>query len=345
MGINGLDQVPSPPALDDLYDDLKYEAGEAEAEGWWVAGAISLALSVYGFWVGFAAIRSWFSPGPFCSPECRRGILYAMVLLVPACLGVVLGLALIKGRNWAPPMAFAAFGAFALENLVRADLDFGFTYPMLFLVMFLVNLGGIAALVWGGRGWNPLSASREGLVGVAGNGLPGESAAAVDGQQEAGTGYALVSGRVVHPKEMGLEVQKAAPEGNVTPSRAEHSNSCRIAAAILLILAMAWYRIPDSLFRKDFLGVFSLERPPIPRWLAESPAISAFVLWGFVLATAILISQRWARIMTLVTAMTIAGMCFAYLPSASNPWLRAECLGLILLNGALVVVLLAPKCR
>lgn len=334
MGIDGLDQVPSPPALDDLYDDLKYEVGEAAAEGWWVAGTISLALSVYGFWVGFAALRAWFSPGPFCGPECRRGVLYAMLLLLPACLGVVLGLALIKGRNWAPPMAFALFGAFALENLVRVDLDFGFTYRLLFLVMFLANLGGIVALIWGGRRWDPLSASREGSVGGLDGALASGPADETAGERSAGIGVTLASGRVVHPEEIGLAVQEAAP-GEVRLRHAGRAPSCPIAAAALLIVAIAWYRIPDALLRKDFLGVFSFERPPVPHWIAASPVVSALVLWGFVLVTAILMSQRWARVMTLINAAIIVGMCLAYLPSAPTPWLRAECIGLALVNGAL----------
>lgn len=349
-----LDQVPSPPELEDLYDGLSDEApstaDDAQSRGWWLAGVISLALSAYGFWIGFAALRAWFSPGPFCGPECKRGILYALLLLAPACFGVILGLALIKGRIWAPPVALAVFGAFALENFVRIDLEFDFTYRLLFMVMFVANLGGIAALIWGGHGWNPLQPSAGGL---AADGLASRSADLVAGEltvepgadRSGGRGVTLASGRVVHPKEMGFSVQESASGASRTASGHGRVPPCRVAAAALLILAIAWYRIPDSLLGKDFLGVFSFERPPVPHWIAASPAVSALVLCGFALAVAILMAKRWAQIAALVGAAMVAGACLAYLPSAPTPWLRAECIGLIAVNGSLAGILLAPKCR
>lgn len=348
------DQVPSPPELEDLYDGLSdespQEAVAAWRRGWWVAGVISLALSVYGFWVGFAALRAWFSPGPFCGPECRRGILYALLLLAPACFGVILGLALIKGRSWAPPVALAVFGAFALENFVRIDLEFAFTYRLLFFVMFVANLAGIGALIWGGQRWNPLQPSEDGLgAGASAPGADdfaaGELTVEPGTERSGGHGVTLASGRVVHPDQLGLSVQETSLGVTRTAAHPGSVPPCRIAAATLLVLAIAWYRIPDSLLRKDFLGVFSFERPPVPHWIAASPAVSALVLYGFALAVAILMAKRWTQITTAVTGAIIVGMCLAYLPSAPTPWLRAECIGLAAVNGLLVGTLLAPKCR
>ncbi|RIK09738.1 MAG: hypothetical protein DCC49_05420 [Acidobacteria bacterium] len=334
MGIEGLDQVPSPPALDDLYDGLADEVPPpaVSRQVRWGPGVISLALSVYGFWVGFAALRAWFSPGPFCAAECRRGILYAVLLLIPACFGVILGLALIKGRPWAPPAALAVFGAFALENLVRIDPEFRFTYRLVFLVMFIANLAGIATLIWGGPKWNPLAEQTGGLNGSR------LIERTVDG------GVTLASGRVVHPDQMGLSVQESAPGEGQTKARLAGA-SCRIVAATLLIAATAWYRLPDALLRKDFLGVFSFERPPVPHWLAASPAVSALVLLAFACATGLLMAKRWARIVTNVTAAIIAAMCISYLPLAPNWSVRVECIGLSVLNGLLAALLLIPKCR
>lgn len=325
MGIDGLDQVPSPPALEDAYDGLEELAGEGEnhVEGWPVAGAISLILSVYGFWVGFAALKAWFSPGPYCTGECRRGIAYAVALLVPACLGVALGFALIRGRPWARPVGLAVFGAFALENLVRIDLSFRFTYRMLFLLMFVANCLGVAALLL------PFGGSRKGAGGRS--------------QTDFGrSDLELPSGRRIDPEGLGVSVQESATIGRRSASSLP---LCPLVASILIIATTAWYRIPDSLLRKDFLGVFAYQRPPVPRWLAASPAVSALVIWGFLVAVGVAMRFRWARISALATAAAVGVAGLAYAPFAPTPWLRIESAGLVLGNAVIIGVLLSSRCR
>lgn len=309
----------------------------AEVDRYWVAGALSLLLSLYGFWVGLVALRSWFSPGPFCTHECRLGIGYAILLLVPAVFGLVLGISLIHGRPWSRSAGFVIFGAFALENLVRIDLSFRFTYRLLFLLMFVANCLGLVALAWPKGIQSRLHASATDATSVEVDKVSEPGLEIYQHLRKQSITTRLETAQNPASAIAEISIQRPARSENKAEPLARRS----IIAAMLIIATILWYRIPDSLLRKDLLGVFAYERPPVPRWLAASPAPSALVIWGFLLATGVALGWKWARASALITAAMIASICLIYLPFAPTSWLRVTSGGMVIGNLLVIVVLIS----
>lgn len=373
MGIEGLSEVPSPPALPDLYDGLgpdpeleldtvavgsTAEPTEGVSGGHvsvTAAGILALILSAYGFWVGISSLRAWLLPSPFCDPDCRLGVAYGVMLLVPAAWGCLLGGALIRRWHWARVWGAATFALFALENLVRleprvlwgADVSLvTFRYQFLFAAMFVLNAIALGLLL--GRGARLDLEASGWSAGARGVG----EADVVVAVRTADVRTADVRGVDVRAVDLGLDEQVRVVDANRGVEGGETGSGrpaiVTLLASLTLMSLLVWYRVPDMLLHFDFAGVFVSGRARMPpRWLVRSPAVSLALGWGFLLAFGLLWRRRWALVPTIATCSVF----FFVLLALTGVCIGAGCIGSIqgieltglVVGNALVIGLLATK--